>query len=277
MKNIKLKYFAVALVMVLQWSCATTEIPQASENISKTDLFSDGSMLNEYKNFKIDGVITNDTKKVEAMMKNSHVVFYNPEIKEVDFYSSEASYRRINPEIEQDVIVTESVEATATTSFPDTFDDLGTFGTDVSGVSGLGTILDQGYFRNFAKNIYFLLSPTSYNVKQFLRLKNLTNFDGNLTMLQYYTEGAGALAGKFVVQNGTNFGKVLENISNGNQKCTVKNDSNGNKNLIFYKDLNYGGSSKVVIKLAKDASTTLGSSFLSSIGGTAKSYQSVAY
>jgi hypothetical protein len=271
MKNIKLKYFAFALMMLLQWSCAKTDIPEASETISKSDLFGEGSMLNDYKIFKIDGVATGDFKEIDKMMKGAHVVFYNPEIKEVDFYSSEASYRKFNPEIEQDVKVTESVQATAATTYADTFTDIGDYGTDVNGVSGLGTILDQGYFRNYARNIFFINTNTRANSKNFIRLQDSNNFN-------YLVAGVTISSTGSVSRYDYSMTQVFSNITSGITKCIIKNDTDNNRNLYFYKNVNHVSTEpRVLIKLSKNSIVNVSSTFLSSIGGTCKSFQSVTY
>lgn len=267
MKNVKLTHFAVALMMVLQWSCATTEIPQASEQISKTDLLGGGSMLEEYKTFKIDGVITSDTKKITAMMNNSQVTIDNPEEKEISFYTSEASYRRFNPEIEQ---VTESVQATAATTFPDTFTDLGNFSADYSGITGLGTILDQGYFRNYANNIYFINSPNSSSSKYFIRIPNLPNF--NSTVVGITINGSTGSVSKFDFNTSATITSIK---SGGTASCIVKNDTNGNRYLDFYELVNYGGR-KYRLTIPKDSYFGFAPTF-STIGGTCRSIYSVAY
>ncbi|MCU0467613.1 MAG: hypothetical protein MUF58_03355 [Arcicella sp.] len=265
MKNLKLKHLAFALTIVLQWSCATTDIPEARTEIPKTDLFGEGSVLNEYKNFKIDGIITNDSKKIEAMMNNAHVVFYNPEIKEVDFYSTEASYRKFNPEIEEDTKVNESVQATAATSYPDTFTDLGTFGTATAGVSGLGTILDQGYFRNYAKNVYFF--TTNSTAVNFVRCVNQNNFDTEIPSVQLSKSSGG------VIKNDHSMSIMLGNIKAGTTVARIINDTQGTRYIRFFK--NTGAVStdqRVTIQVNADSRYLIASNFLSSIGGTAKSF-----
>jgi hypothetical protein len=273
MKNIKLKHFAVALMMVLQWSCATTDIPQASEQISKNDLFGEGSMLNEYKNFKIDGVVTNDTKKVEAMMNNSHVVFYNPEMKEVDFYSSEASYRKFNSEIEQDEKVTEGVQATAATSYADTFTDLGSFGADVSGVSGLGNILDQGYFRNYALNIYFITDGP--NALNFIRFKNLVDFTTEIPAVKVSRINSSSYSIGSVYNYDHSIATMLTNIRTNLITARIINDTQGTRYIRFFK--NTGTSStdqRVTIQVNANSRYLIPSNFLDPIGGTARSCSS---
>ncbi|MCU0469628.1 MAG: hypothetical protein MUF58_13595 [Arcicella sp.] len=264
MKNTKLKYFAIALMMVLQWSCAKDEIPQASEQISKTDLFTEGSVLSEYKNFKIDGVITNDSKKIEAMMKNAHVVFYNPEIKEVDFYSTEASYRKFNSEIEQDVKVTESVQATATTTYPDTFTDLGDFGDNVLGVTGLGTIIDQGYFRNFANNVH--LTITNSNVTNFVRLRSMSDFNTLIPGVQI-----SKLSGD-VYQYSHAIVVMLDNIRSGFSIARIVNDTQGTRYIRFFRNTGTASTDqRVTIQVNANGRYLIPSNFLNPIGGIARS------
>lgn len=273
MKNIKLKYFAVALLMVLQWSCATTEIPEASKGITKTDLFSEGSMLNEYKNFKIDGVITNDTKKVEAMMNNAHAVFYNPEINEVDFYSTEASYRKFNPEIEQGEKETESVQATTATSFADTFTDLGSFGADAAGVPGLGNILDQGYNRNYSLKIYFITNGS--NALNFIRFRDLNNFTTQIPAVKVSKINSTSYNIGSAYNYDHSIETMLTNIKTKLITARIVNDTESNSYIKFFKNTNASSSDqKVTIQVNAGKSYVIPYDFLSPIGGTAKSCSS---
>ena len=264
MKNIKLKYFAVVLMMVLQWSCAKTDIPEASEQISKTDLSGEGSILKEYKTFKIDGVITSDTKKITAMMNNSQVVIDSPEEKEISFYTSEASYRRFNPEVKQDEKASESVQATAAvTGFSDTFNDIGNFGSNLNGVVGLGDILDQGYFRNYALNIYFVNTVKSNGTKNFIRINNLSSLSNAIAGVSVNGSTANVSKLNFYMSG------VLDNIKSGTTLCGVKNDTNANRIISFYENAGYGGR-VYQLRIPKDAYYSFAPTF-STIGGTCRS------
>jgi hypothetical protein len=116
MKNIKLKYFAFALMMLLQWSCAKTDIPEAtkkeSEEIINSLVFND-----DIREYVLDGKTVTDHQQIADAAKKAWNVHYDyPNEKVVISTTPKVfdSYQNSNTEFKQ--ALEQNAKAVATNS-----------------------------------------------------------------------------------------------------------------------------------------------------------------
>lgn len=265
MKMFKLKYLTVTILAVLISGCSTADIDEL-KNETIQGKYSE--LLQAYNSFKLDGKKITNTKEVINLLSSSiEVTDYNPEGKEISFYTTETEFRKANDKNKETDVNDEVPYSTNSRVSP----DLGQFGADAMGIGDLGNFLDQQYFRDFSNNIFLTVhagSSIQSGAFWFYRLNNDSSYNDTTVSLRLDNDIAS------YDSEGASFGLILSFVNNGLVKSTIKNDTGNNRKIYFYQNQNYSGKF-VTISLNKNKFVTLAKGLFDPIGGRALSYKSV--
>jgi hypothetical protein len=113
MKNIKLKYFALSLMMILQWSCATNEPLIDAKNTNNSQFDIDTKM-----SYAVDGKVTGDLELIKNAQKKAWNVHFDYSTNKVVISTTELEYnnylnsdKEYNARLEGNVIESQKAEA----------------------------------------------------------------------------------------------------------------------------------------------------------------------
>lgn len=256
MKKIFLLVLSVAFVI----SCTKDDsLESTDQNLTEdqnlTDIEQYADTFEQYNLFRVDGEIVTDKNQIADLLSNSQIAHYIPEAREVNFYTSDARYNDLTDlSLERE---TTSDNVSYADSISHGFDEYGSSeDIDLSnaqnrthsllGVSGLGSLFSQTYFKDYSKKIHFVIKYSSDQSRVFVQFNNNTDLTTN-SIKSGKINGSTTNASTVYMNMSIVSGNVYTNF----QELLIKNDSPNKRRVYLYENTNYGGKS-VIYDLNKD-------------------------